>query len=113
MLANVKADSKIVTDAYRSYLGLAATYNHISIKHTDGDYITIGDNHTNTIEGFWSLLKRGIIGIYHQVSPKYLDKYCNEFSYRYNTRLVSDVVRFEDTFKQAENIHLTYKNLIA
>ncbi|MDB5136012.1 MAG: family transposase [Mucilaginibacter sp.] len=68
MFKNVKADSKIVTDAYRSYNGLSANYNHVTIKHTDGNYITIGDDHTNTIEGFWSLLKRGIIGIYHNVS---------------------------------------------
>jgi transposase-like protein len=112
MLANVKADSKIVTDAYRSYYGLGKHYTHVSIKHTDGNYITVGDDHTNTIEGFWSLLKRGIIGIYHNVSPKHLSRYCDEFSYRYNTRGVKDVVRFEDAFKLV-NVRLTYKKLIA
>jgi hypothetical protein len=69
MFKNVKADSKIVTDAYRSYNGFASTYEHVSIKYTDGNYITVGDEDTNTIVGFWSLLKRGLIGIYHQVSP--------------------------------------------
>jgi transposase-like protein len=113
MLANVKPDAKVVTDAYRSYNGLNAVYNHVSIKHTEGNYITIGDDHTNNIEGFWSLLKRGIIGIYHYVSPKHLHRYCNEFGYRYNTRKVSDVARFEDCFKQVNNVRLTYVNLIA
>jgi transposase-like protein len=112
MLANVKADSKIVTDAYRSYYGLGKHYEHTAIKHTDGNYITVGDDHTNTIEGFWSQLKRGIIGIYHNVSPKHLSRYCDEFSYRYNTRGVKDVVRFEDAFKKV-NVRLTYKRLIA
>lgn len=112
MLANVKADSKVITDAYRSYNGLNKNFTHVAIKHTDGNYITVGDEHTNTIEGFWSLLKRGIIGIYHNVSPKHLHRYCNEFGYRYNTREVKDVVRFEDSLKQVE-IRLTYKKLIA
>ncbi|MCO5945342.1 IS1595 family transposase [Mucilaginibacter flavidus] len=112
MLSQVKADSKVVTDAYASYKGLNKTYEHVAIKHTEGDYRTVGDNHTNTIEGFWSLLKRGIIGIYHNVSPKHLHRYCNEFTYRYNTRVVTDTVRFEDTFERI-NKRLTYKKLIA
>lgn len=113
MLKNLKADSKIVTDAYRSYCGLSANYTHVAIKHTEGNYITIGDDHTNTIEGFWSLLKRGIIGIYHQVSPKHLHRYCHEFGYRYNSRQLKDVVRFEDAIKNVNGKRLTYANLIA
>jgi len=112
MLAQVTANSKVVTDAYRAYSSLAANYQHIAIKHTEGNYITIGDDHTNTIEGFWSLLKRGIIGIYHQVSPKHLHRYCNEFTFRYNSRLIKDVVRFEGSFSQVHT-RLTYKELIA
>ena len=113
MLSQVTINSKVVTDAYRAYSSLAATYQHISIKHTEGNYITIGDAHTNTIEGFWSLLKRGVIGIYHQVSPKHLHRYCNEFTFRYNSRLVKDVVRFEDAIKNVNGKRLTYANLIA
>lgn len=112
MLANVNPSATVVTDAYRSYNGLSAVYNHITVKHTENNYITVGDDHTNNIEGFWSLLKRGIIGIYHNVSPKHLHRYCNEFGYRYNTRNIKDVIRFEDTFKLVD-IRLTYKNLIA
>ena len=113
MVAKVATGSKVVTDAYRSYNGLSKTFTHVSIKHTDGNYITIGEDHTNTIEGFWSLLKRGIVGIYHNVSPKHLHRYCNEFGFRYNDRLVTDPQRFVKSFKQVENIRLTYKQLIA
>jgi len=112
LLSQVKADSKIVTDAYRSYIGLDKDFNHVSIKHTEGNYITIGEDHTNTIEGFWSLLKRGIVGIYHNVSPKHLHKYCDEFVYRYNSRKISDSERFSISLLGAEN-RLTYKQLIA
>jgi transposase-like protein len=113
MLANVNPNATVVTDAYRSYNGLSRTYNHIQVKHIENNYVTIGDDHTNNIEGFWSLLKRGIIGIYHTVSPKHLHRYCNEFGYRYNTRKVSDVNRFEASFKLVNNVRLTYTNLIA
>jgi transposase-like protein len=112
MLENVQNNSTIVTDAYRSYNGLSANFTHITIKHTDGNYITIGDAHTNTIEGFWKGFKLGIQAIYNAVSPKHLHRYCNEFGFRYNDRLVTDPQRFISTFNQVENVHLTYKNLI-
>jgi transposase-like protein len=111
LLSQVKADSKIVTDAYRSYIGLNKNFTHVSIKHVDGNYITVGEDHTNTIEGFWSLLKNGIRGIYHNVSPKHLSKYCDEFSYRYNQRLISDGQRFTLSVVGADT-RLTYKELI-
>jgi len=113
MLEHVKPSATVVTDAYRSYNGLSTVYNHITVKHTENNYITVGEDHTNNIEGFWSLLKRGIIGIYHNVSPKHLHRYCNEFGYRYNSRKVADVTRFEDAFKRVNNIRLTYTKLIA
>lgn len=113
MLENVQNNSTIVTDAYRSYNGLSANFTHITIKHTDGNYITIGDAHTNTIEGFWKGFKLGIQAIYNAVSPKHLHRYSNEFSFRYNSRGVADVNRFEDCFKQVNNVRLTYNNLIA
>ncbi|HXD92777.1 MAG TPA: IS1595 family transposase [Bacteroidia bacterium] len=112
MLANVNPTATVVTDAYRSYNGLNVVYNHITVKHTENNYITVGEDHTNNIEGFWSLLKRGIIGIYHNVSPKHLHRYCNEFGFRYNSRKITDVTRFENAFS-CVNIRLTYANLIA
>jgi transposase-like protein len=103
MLANVDPSAVVVTDAYRSYNGLAKTYRHVTVKHIENNYI----------EGFWSQLKRGIVGIYHQVSPKHLHRYCHEFGYKYNTRKISDVVRFEDAIKNINGKRLTYAKLIS
>jgi len=61
-------------------------YRHSSVKHGKKHYGRKGDIYTNTIEGFWSQLKRSMDGTYHVVSPKYLQSYVNEFSYRYNHR---------------------------
>ncbi len=60
-------------------------YEHKRINHSQKVYV-IGDVHTNTIEGFWSLVKRGIGGVYHSVSAKYLQSYLDEYSFRYNRR---------------------------
>jgi transposase-like protein len=77
--------SLLCTDNYRGYNGLALEYPHGVVNHTAGHYV-IGAIHTNTIEGFWSLLKRGIMGAYHKVSAKYLPLYVAEFQFRYNNR---------------------------
>ena len=80
-------DSIVYTDEWTSYHGLENIngYQHRRVNHSQGVYV-IGDAHTNTIEGFWSLLKRGIGGVYHSVSKKYLQTYLNEYSFRYNRR---------------------------
>lgn len=67
--------------------------------------------HTNGIENFWNVLKRGIYGIYHQVSRKHLQRYCDEFGARYNTRELKDNQRFELSV-QKSNGRLKYKQLI-
>jgi transposase-like protein len=81
-------ESTVYTDCYTTYDNLAEMpqgYAHHRINHAAKVYV-MGDVHTNTIEGFWSLLKRGIGGVYHSVSAKYLQTYCDEYSYRYNRR---------------------------
>jgi len=60
-------------------------FRHRTIKHSDGIYVR-GDVHTNSVEGFWSLVKRGIGGVYHSVSPEYLQSYLDEYTFRYNRR---------------------------
>ena len=60
-------------------------YKHLRIEHQAKEYVR-GRIHTNNIEGFWSLLKRGISGVYHSVSEKYLQSYINEYGFRYNHR---------------------------
>jgi transposase-like protein len=80
-------DSIVYTDEWRGYNGLEKIngYEHRRINHSAGVYV-IGTTHTNTIEGFWSLVKRGIGGVYHSVSKKYLQTYLDEYSFRYNRR---------------------------
>jgi transposase len=80
--------STIFTDEFCSYDGIkhmTGNYRHRRIKHAAKVYVR-GAIHTNTIEGFWSLVKRGIGGVYHSVSQKYLQSYLDEYSFRYNRR---------------------------
>jgi len=80
------AGSTIYTDEMPSYNRLERMgYAHGTIHHANKVYVN-GDIHTNTIDGFWSLVKRGIVGVYHSVSPDYLQSYVNEYSFRYNHR---------------------------
>ncbi|HEX9059125.1 MAG TPA: IS1595 family transposase [Clostridia bacterium] len=82
----VAIGTNIMTDEYLPYRSLTKEgYNHQMVNHGTGEYVR-GDVYTNTLEGFWSQLKRSINGTYHAVSPKYLQTYVNEFSYRYNRR---------------------------
>jgi len=80
------AENTIHTDELASYnLVQKLGYVHRRVFHGKGEYAR-GINHVNTVEGFWSLVKRGINGVYHAVSPKYLQSYLNEYSFRYNHR---------------------------
>ncbi len=82
----VEPNTMIYTDELSSYNSLKYQgYGHESVPHGEKIYV-IGDAHTNSVEGFWSLVKNGIRGVYHQVSPKYLQNYVDEYSFRYNRR---------------------------
>lgn len=76
--------SVLITDEYRGYVKINPILPHARINHSEC-YVR-GMIHTNTIESFWAIVKRGIIGQYHKVSAKYLDKYLDEFCFRYNRR---------------------------
>jgi transposase-like protein len=84
---NVAGDTKAVyTDELPSYLGIAdSNTEHETVKHGDKEYVR-GDVHVNSVENIWSLLKRSIIGSYHQVSAKHLDAYLDELEFRFNNR---------------------------
>lgn len=112
MVDLVVPGSTIYSDELKSYQDLKKAYTHDTTNHRKGEYVR-GSVHTNGVEGFWSHLKRGIHGTYHQVSTKHLQSYCNEFAYRYNTRKQSDNDRFFETLKKSSNFKLTYKALIA
>jgi transposase-like protein len=86
---HVDASSTIMTDEFLAYKGLGKEFNHQTVNHGSGEYVN-GEAHTNTAEGYFSLLKRGITGVYHHVSNKHLSLYLNEFNFRYNGRKVTD-----------------------
>lgn len=111
MLSKVKEGSTVVTDESQAYKLLKLKYNHVTVNHGKEEYVKDGFT-TNNIESYFAILKRGIYGIYHQVSPKHLHRYCDEFSYRFNTREKTEAERFLDSFSNAHGRRLTYKNLI-
>ena len=83
---NIALGTEIHSDEYRPYSNVTKHgYSHTTVNHSKLEYVR-GVAHTNTIEGFWSQLKRSIDGTYHAVSPKYLPSYLNEFVFRYNVR---------------------------
>ncbi len=89
------ASSILLTDEYTGYNGMKKLMQHLTINHQKA-YVD-GWVHTNTIESFWAIVKRGIVGQFHKVSAKYLDKYLDEFCYRYNGRNTDSSTMFDMT----------------
>ena len=100
----------LVTDSNPIYYKIGKKYEHVVINHSLGEY-KVNGFHTNGMENYWSVLKRGIYGIYHQVSQKHLQAYCDEFSYRFNSRKMKDYERFTASLSKIQ-CRLTYKTLI-
>ncbi len=82
--------SLICTDSAQHYQALSGKYLHRWVDHSKGQYV-VGAIHTQTIEGFWSLVKRGMVGTFHKISAKYLPLYVAEFEFRYNNRDNADI----------------------
>jgi ISXO2-like transposase domain len=108
IIVSVKESASLYTDEWFGYNGVSRIYDHLFVKH--GQYVN-DRTHTNIVEGFWSLLKRGIFGIYHFISKKHLQMYVDEFVFRYNTRDTSEAMRFNISLSNTQN-RLTYKELI-
>lgn len=107
----VPKGARVITDEHFAYKNLGKDYVHDTINHNIKIYVN-GEIHSNTIENFWSVLKRGLYGVYHGVSDKHLTSYLNEFASRFNTRKLGTEERFENFLVQSEH-RLLYKNLIA
>jgi len=105
----VEGGSYIYSDAWRSYDGLSADYVHQVIDHAQS-YVE-GNVHTNTIENFWSLLKRGLKGTYIAVEPFHLFRYLDEQAFRYNERKNDDGGRFLEVLNGLTGRRLTYQKL--
>lgn len=86
------AKTRLMTDGERPLRALKPLVaSHETVNHEAGEYVR-GDVHTNTVEGFFSIMKRGIIGTFHHVSPQHLQRYCTEFDFRYNHRETKEKV---------------------
>ena len=109
----VAVNSTMVTDEHHAYNKVGQKYNHRKVNHRAKEYVRKEDIlvHTNNIEGYWNILKKQIDGIHHSVSPKHLQRYCNESAFRYNNRLLLQDERFAAALANC-NGSLKYKTLI-
>jgi len=110
LLDHIESGATLYSDEWRGYNGIGRYFDHSFIRHGQKEYAN-GNTHTNTIEGFWSILKRGIIGIYHYTSKKHLQLYLDEFVFRYNCRSFTEIERFNTLLRNITN-RFTYKALI-
>jgi transposase-like protein len=112
MASNISLESRLMTDEHTIYTYVGHNFaSHGTINHTNREYVR-GDVHTNTVEGYFSILKRGIYGIYHYVSEAHLKRYLCEFDFRYNNRIalgVDDTERAANAVKGAKGKRLTYE----
>lgn len=100
-----------MTEDAGQYRHMHKDFAHQTINHGIGEYVR-GEAHTNTIEGYFSILKRGITGVYHHVSQQHLKRYLAEFDFRYNERSslgVNDATRMFRAAKGSEGKRLTYR----
>ena len=98
--------ARLITDGHKAYKHIGAFLPHDVINH-DTEYVR-GDVYTQGIENYWSLLKRGLYGVFHHVGEDYLPQYLNEFEYRFNRRKVSDAERFAALMAQTQGRLLWY-----
>ena len=110
VIDNVDPDVTVYTDDLKSYQGLP--FNHKTVKHSVSQYVD-GMAHTNGIESFWSLLKRGYHGTYHHMSPKHLNRYIKEFEGRYNDRDSDTEEQMGHIAERTIGKRLKYKELTA
>lgn len=113
--SNIKTGSTLHTDEHGGYVGLDGLFfSHERINHSAGEYVRDGVT-TNSIESVWAVMKRGLHGVYHHASPKHLDRYVSEFTFRLNEGDVKrhTMERLASLFSAAIGQRLTYKDLVA
>lgn len=109
---NLVKGSTLYSDELRGYNNLHENFSRGVVRHSLKEFVN-GDCHTNGIESFWALFKRGYHGVYHHMSKKHLQRYVNEFSFRVNRRELSMQTMFSDVVAQVANsTQLPYKKLI-
>lgn len=112
---NADRTCRLITDDLNAYksTGVAFAGGHYAVKHSSKEYVRWGtDIHSNTIEGVFSLLRRGVMGTFHSVTPKHLPNYLNEFQFRWNTRKLDDGERVSRAIKQIDGKRLEYRQSV-
>lgn len=112
---NADRSCRLITDEHMGYrrVGTAFQGGHETVNHSEGEYVRLGsDVHSNTIEGVFSLIKRGIMGTFHSVSRKHIPNYLNEFEFRWNTRKLDDGERVARAIKQVDGKRLQYRESV-
>lgn len=112
ILNSVQTGATVFTDEHRGYSGLSKSFSHQSVKHSVGEYVN-GMAHTNGIESFWAMLKRGYKGTYHQMSAKHIERYVTEFAGRHNVRGCDTIVQMTMLAKGLDGKRLRYDDLVA
>ncbi len=113
IVEHVKIGSKIYTDDFRSYGKIHKLYPHKFVRHGRGEYVRKGGVHSNGAESFWAVFKRGYVGTYHNMSRKHMQKYVDEFAFRFNTRKAEVSNVFSDVVRNvSEGGTLNYKALV-
>ncbi|PQJ09679.1 IS1595 family transposase [Flavipsychrobacter stenotrophus] len=106
---HVDTESVLMTDTANTYVKVGKEFaHHGSVDHSKSEYCRDSVYHTNTIEGAFSHFDRMVIGVYHNISRKHMQAYCNESAYRYNTRKAEQTNRFENTVAKAAGVRLKY-----
>jgi transposase-like protein len=111
IVTNVDRSAHLMTDESPVYTRVGREFNgHSSVNHSVSEYVTTGGfKHSNTVENFFSIFKRGVIGTYHHMSEAHLARYCREFDFRYNTRKLNDSERTIEAIKGARGKRLMYR----
>lgn len=112
---NADMTCRLITDDFPKYRRIGKQFEggHEVVRHGEREYVRVAtDIHSNTIEGVFSLIKRGVMGTFHSVSRKHLQNYLNEFEFRYNTRKMDDGQRVSSVIRQVEGKRLEYRESV-
>jgi transposase-like protein len=111
LLKHVAKDAELYTDSAYQYKKVKPEFpKHQSVNHTAGEYAR-GNVHTNTVESYFGLLKRGLVGTYHHVSEAHLQRYVTEFDFRFSYRKATDAQRADAALRQIKGKRLTYRRI--
>lgn len=110
LVTQIDRKTYLMTDEHKAYTRVGREFaGHGTVNHSIGEYVRGFFWHTNTVEGYFSIFKRGIYGVYHHVSQQHLKRYLGEFDFRYNFRHVSDTERTSEALRGVVGKRLTYR----